>query len=165
MVLGFAWAAEFFGGVAAITGAFIAGVALSSTPGKEKIHRGIHTLTYAFFVPVFLVSIGLTMDARALSPADLGFVSVLCVIALISKALGAGLGASWGGLNRVSALRVGLGMVSRGEVGLIVAQVGKSAGLLTNAGFTAIVVMVLVTTLLTPPLLRWAFRLPEAKHG
>lgn len=160
-ILTFAWMAEVVGGVAAITGAFIAGVALSSSPGKEKIQRGIHTLAYAFFVPVFLVSIGLSMDARELSAQDVGLVAALCVTAAITKLLGAGMGAYWGGFSRVGALRVGLGMISRGEVGLIVAQVGLTAGLLTTVHFTALVVMVLVTTLITPPLLRWAFRLKE----
>lgn len=160
-ILAFAWMAEVVGGVAAITGAFIAGVALSSSSAKEKIERGIHSMAYTFFVPIFLVSIGLSMDARALSANDLGLVIGLCVIAILSKLLGAGGGAYWSGFSRAGALRVGLGMISRGEVGLIVAQVGLTAGLLTTAHFTALVMMVLVTTLLTPPLLRWAFRLKE----
>lgn len=160
-ILAFAWMAEVVGGVAAITGAFIAGVALSSSSAKEKIERGIHSMAYTFFVPIFLVSIGLSMDARTLSASDLGLVVILCVVAILSKLVGAGGGAYWSGFSRAGALRVGIGMVSRGEVGLIVAQVGLTAGLLTIAHFTALVMMVLVTTLLTPPLLRWAFRLKE----
>jgi|GEM_PF-1841063 len=72
MVLAFAWASEFVGGVAAITGAFIAGVALARSSLKGKIERGMHVLAYAFFVPIFLVGIGLQADARALSAQDLG---------------------------------------------------------------------------------------------
>lgn len=157
-ILIFAWASEFVGGVAAITGAFIAGVALASSPVREKITRGIHTLAYAFFVPIFLVSIGLAADARTLTWGDIGLVGVVCVIAIVSKLIGAGLGAKLGGLPGQAAWRVGLGMVSRGEVGLIVAQVGLATGVLPASSFTIMVLMVLITTLITPPLLRWAFR-------
>lgn len=157
-ILAFAWASEFIGGVAAITGAFIAGVTLASSQIKEKIARGIHTLAYAFFVPIFLVSIGLNADARTLTMGDIGLVAVACVVAITSKVIGAGLGAKLGGLPNAAAWRVGIGMISRGEVGLIVAQVGLAAGLLPRSGFTAVVLMVLITTLITPPLLRWVFR-------
>ena len=165
VVLVFAWASEVVGGVAAITGAFIAGVALSAAPSKERIERGIHALAFAFFVPIFLVSIGLQADARALSVGDLGLVAVTCVIAIVSKVLGAGGGARLGGLAWPEALRVGVGMISRGEVGLIVASVGVNNGLLDASGFTAVVLMVLVTTLVTPPLLRLAFPQKESGHA
>jgi Kef-type K+ transport system membrane component KefB len=160
-----AWAAEAMGGVAAITGAFIAGVALASSRGKETIERGLHTLNYAFFVPLFLVGIGLSADARALSVSDLGFALVLSIVAVISKLLGAGVGAKAGGTTWWEALRIGVGMVSRGEVGLIVAGVGVSNGVIAANMFTVAVIMVLVSTLLTPPLLRWTFRKEEKPHG
>jgi Kef-type K+ transport system membrane component KefB len=160
-----AWAAEAIGGVAAITGAFIAGVALSSSMGKEAIERGLHTLNYAFFVPLFLVGIGLTADARALSANDVGFAIVLSVTAVVSKLLGAGAGAKAEGATWREALRIGVGMVSRGEVGLIVAAVGVRSGVIAADVFTVAVIMVLVTTLLTPPLLRWSFRDQEKRHG
>jgi Kef-type K+ transport system membrane component KefB len=153
-----AWAAEALGGVAAITGAFLAGVALSSSIGKEEIERGLHTLNYAFFVPLFLVGIGLTANARALSANDVGFAIVLSVVAVVSKLIGAGVGAKAGGTTWREALRIGVGMVSRGEVGLIVAGVGVSNGVIAADVFTIAVMMVLVTTLLTPPLLRWSFQ-------
>jgi Kef-type K+ transport system membrane component KefB len=157
-VLGFAWASEAVGGVAAITGAFLAGVALSQSQVKDDIERGMHTLTYALFVPVFLVGIGLTADARSLSGADVGLAVAISLTALVSKLVGAGAGARLGGMNWGQALRVGVGMISRGEVGLIVAAVGVTAGVIDEAVFTVVVVMVLVTTLAAPPLLRLAFR-------
>ncbi len=160
-ILLFAWASEFVGGVAAITGAFIAGVALSTSPLKEKIARGIHSLAYAFFVPVFLVSIGLTANARSLSVNDLGLTVAISLVAILSKIGGAGIGAKLGGMTWQEALRVGVGMASRGEVGLIVASVGVGAGIVGSADFTAIVLMVLATTLATPPLLRLAFNKRE----
>ncbi|MGQ0603845.1 MAG: cation:proton antiporter [Anaerolineales bacterium] len=165
VILLFAWASEFVGGVAAITGAFIAGVALSNSPLKERIERGIHVIAYAFFVPIFLVSIGLQTDARSLSANDLGFVIAVVLIAIVSKLAGAGLGARLGGMSWRSALRVGVGMISRGEVGLIVASVGVNAGLIGPQAFTAVVLMVLATTLITPPLLRLVFDKAEVKHA
>lgn len=157
-VLIFAWASEAVGGVAAITGAFIVGVALSSSQAKEELETGIHTLTYAFFVPIFLVGIGLRANARLLSADDLGLVVAVCIVAVLSKLIGAGAGARLGGTTWSEALRVGVGMVSRGEVGLIVAGVGVTAGVIEADVFTVVVIMVLVTTLVTPPLLRLVFR-------
>lgn len=157
-VLIFAWAAEAVGGVAAITGAFIVGLALSTSQTKDEIEAGIRTLTYAFFVPIFLVGIGLTANARLLSANDLGLALAICVVAVLSKLIGAGAGARLGGTTWSEALRVGVGMVSRGEVGLIVAGVGVTAGVIEADVFTVVVIMVLVTTLVTPPLLRLVFR-------
>ena len=94
-VLVFAWASEAAGGVAAITGAFIVGLALSNSPTKEEIEAGIHTLTYAFFVPVFLVGIGLTANARLLSANDLGLAIALSVVAVLSKVMALAQGAGW----------------------------------------------------------------------
>ncbi|MBI1878075.1 MAG: cation:proton antiporter, partial [Chloroflexi bacterium] len=110
-VLAFAWASEAMGGVAAITGAFIAGVALSNSRPKDEIQRGIHTLTYALFVPVFLVGIGLTANARLLSASDLGFTIAISIVAILSKFIGASVGAKLGGTRWVEALRVGVGMI------------------------------------------------------
>ena len=78
-------------------------------------------------------------------------------VAIVSKVIGSGLGARWGGLTWREALRVGTGMISRGEVGLIVAAVGVGAGLIEPAVFSIVVIIVLITTLITPLLLRWAF--------
>jgi Kef-type K+ transport system membrane component KefB len=165
-VLAFAWASEVVGGVAAITGAFIAGVALSTSPLKDKIERGIRTLAYAFFVPIFLVSIGLTADLRMLFTGDgLWLAVAVSAVAVASKFVGAGLGAKLGGLDWPEAIRVGVGMISRGEVGLIIAGVGAEAGLLDPTGFAAMVLMVLVTTLATPPLLGLAFRKKELQNA
>lgn len=157
-ILGFAWASEALGGVATITGAFVAGVALSNSTVKDDIERGSHTLIYAFFVPIFLVSIGLAANARTLSSSQVVLAVVISLVAIISKFIGSSLGASWGGLSWSEARRVGTGMTSRGEVGLIIAGVGISTGILETEIFTIVVVMVLVTTLVTLPLLRLAFR-------
>jgi Kef-type K+ transport system membrane component KefB len=133
-------------------------VALSHSQTKDEIEAGIHTLTYAFFVPIFLVGIGLTANARLLSASDLGLTVAVCVVAVLSKLIGAGAGAKLGGMTWAEALRVGVGMISRGEVGLIVAGVGVTTGVIEADVFTVSVIMVLVTTLVTPPLLRLVFR-------
>jgi Kef-type K+ transport system membrane component KefB len=157
--------AEVIGGVAAITGAFIAGVIFSQTPYKNDIEERMHSLAYGFFVPVFFVSIGLQANARVLSLQLLPFVLSICLIAIISKVIGSGLGALLGGFNLRQALQVGAGMVSRGEVGLIVAAIGIDNGIITGEVFTIAVIVVLVTTLVTPLLLRWVFRGEEIVEG
>ncbi|PWH17708.1 MAG: cation:proton antiporter [Ardenticatenia bacterium] len=156
-VLLFAWAAEYLGGIAAITGAFVAGVGLARSTQRAEIERGIHALNYALFVPIFLVVIGLRADLRQLSGSDIGLTALLCLVAIVSKILGCGLGARLGGMSWRESLRVGTGMISRGEVGLIVAGVGLDAQLIQPNLFTNVVVMVIVTTLVTPPLLRFVF--------
>lgn len=153
----FAWAAEVVGGLAAITGAFIAGVGLGRSPLRDKIEDKMHTLTYAFLVPIFFVSIGLEANAREITGPALPFLIVLFVIAVVSKLIGAGAGARIGGFTNREALRVGMGMVSRGEVGLIVASVGVAEGVITQEVFSVAVLLVLLTTLITPLLLRWVF--------
>ncbi len=157
VVLLYAWAAEALGGVAAITGAFVVGLAFARSPLRQEVEHSFSALTYGFFVPLFFVSIGLAANVRALSGASLVFGLVLIVVAVVSKVVGSGLGAWWGGLKRGEALRLGLGMISRGEVGLIVASVGLSQGLIDNTVFAEIVLVVLVTTLVTPLLLRSAY--------
>ncbi|MBN1429272.1 MAG: cation:proton antiporter [Anaerolineae bacterium] len=157
-VLLYAWASEALGGVAVITGAFIAGVGLARSPVKEEIEYKMRTLAYALFVPIFLVGIGLTANVRTLSGSDLGFALVISLTAIVSKIIGAGAGAKFGGMTGRESLRVGAGMVSRGEVGLIIAEVGVLNGLINSEVFTIEVVMVLATTLVAPPLLRLVFR-------
>jgi Kef-type K+ transport system membrane component KefB len=159
------FAAEYFGGIAGITGAFIAGISLrrSRLGVVEQIEKGIHSVNYGLLVPLFFVSIGLRTNLRLLTVELLPFALVMTVLAIISKILGAGGGSLLGGFNRESSMRVGLGMISRGEVGLIIASIGVSLGILAPEVFTVIVFVVLVTTILTPPLVRWSFREKAAK--
>jgi Kef-type K+ transport system membrane component KefB len=153
-----AWSAEYIGGMAAITGAFLAGVLVARTPQHTQVDRGMQGLAYGFLVPIFFASIGLQTDARVISGDNVLFVVLVCLVAIISKIIGCGIGARLGGVGNREALQIGVGMVSRGEVGLIVASVGIAAGIIGQELFAATVVMVLVTTLVTPLLLRWSFR-------
>jgi Kef-type K+ transport system membrane component KefB len=161
----FAWSAEVVGGLAAITGAFIAGVGFGRSHLRDEIERSMHTLTYAFLVPVFFLSIGLKTNVRTLGGPDILFTVVMGLAAIVSKVLGCGLGAKWGGFTNRESLRVGVGMISRGEVGLIVASVGVSAGLIKPELFAVVTFIVLITTLVTPVLLRLAFADREVRHA
>jgi Kef-type K+ transport system membrane component KefB len=113
-------------------------------------------------VPVFFINIGLSVNARSLQIEMLWFTLAIILIAILGKWLGAGLGARLGGLSLRESVQLGAGMVSRGEVGLIVANVGIHEGLVSSNEFSAIVGMVLITTLVTPPILRALFT--EAKQ-
>jgi Kef-type K+ transport system membrane component KefB len=152
----YAWSAEFVGGVAAITGSYLAGLMFAQTRYKERIDDAIHPLTYSLFVPVFFISIGLQANARDLGPRA-GFAVALIVVAIVTKALGCGLFARLAGFDTKESIRVGAGMISRGEVGLIVAGYGLANGLIDQGVFSASVVMVLATTMVTPPLLKATF--------
>jgi Kef-type K+ transport system membrane component KefB len=152
----YGWAAEYVGGVAAITGTYLAGVLIAQTEFKAQIDAGIHPLTYSMFVPMFFISIGLQANARALG-GRVGFTVALIAVAIAAKALGCGLFARLWGFDTRQSLRVGVGMISRGEVGLIVAGYGLAAGLIGGEVFSASVLVVLATTMVTPPLLRLVF--------
>lgn len=149
--------AEFFGGMAAITGAFVAGLMLARAPEKDRIEAGVSALAYGMFVPVFFVNIGLSIDLRQFQMDALLLTTVIILVAVAGKWVGAGWGASLGGLTRMESAQLGAGMISRGEVGLIVASVGMQDGLMTANVFSAVIVMVLATTLITPPILRALF--------
>jgi len=154
LTLLYAWSAEALGGMATITGAFLAGLLFGRTRFRHHIESGMHTLAYAFLVPVFFVSIGLEADIKAVGVEGIPFAVLLIVVAMLSKIIGFGIGGLLGGFSTKDALRLGVGMASRGEVGLIVAAVGLSSGLLEANDFATIVLMVLATTLLTPILLK-----------
>ena len=162
VVLFYAWTAEVLGGMAAITGAFLAGLLFARSPVKERIEAGASTLAYSFFVPVFFVNVGLAANARLLTSESLWLLLAMICVAVISKVLGSGLGARMAGFANREALQLGAGMTSRGEVGLIVANVGISAGVISPDIFSVIVGVVIVTTLLTPAMLRSLFAKSKA---
>ncbi|MEZ4641780.1 MAG: cation:proton antiporter [Chloroflexota bacterium] len=153
----FAWAAEVLGGIAAITGAFLVGLFLARLPFRESIETGVATLAYGFFVPIFFVNIGLEVNLRAIEGGTWWFALLITLAAVVSKILGSGLGAKLGGFNNREAVQLGVGMVSRGEVGLIVASFALLEGLISQQNFSIAVFMVIMATLLTPPMLRASF--------
>src|SRR6185503_2619198 len=161
IALVYAWAAESIGGVAAITGAYIAGVLIAQTTFKPDIDGGIHPLAYSMFVPVFFISIGLQANGRVLGDRVV-FTIALVAVPILAEAMGCAVLARWCGFTTQQSIRVGVGMISRGEVGLIVAGYGLAHGLIGRDVFSASVIVVLVTTMVTPPLLRIVF--PPRRH-
>jgi Kef-type K+ transport system membrane component KefB len=144
-----------YAGVAAIVGAFLAGMALS-----ETVDHRVHTLTSGvteLLVPFFLAGIGLHFDLVAFSShSTLVLAGWVLVAAVFSKFVGCGLGAIR--MGRADALRVGVGMVPRGEVGMVVAQIGLALGVVEQGIYGVIVAMSVITTLIAPPLLKMAYR-------
>ncbi len=158
ILLVYGLAAELLGGMAAITGTFIAGLMFGRTPEKSQIESGLRALSYSFFVPIFFVSIGLSINIRELDISAVWLLIVASVFGILGKIIGAGFGARIAQFSWRESLQLGIGMVSRGEVGLIVASIGLSGGFLTPAVFSAVLGMVLITTLVTPILLRESFK-------
>jgi Kef-type K+ transport system membrane component KefB len=157
LVLIFSWSAEALGSVAAITGAYLLGIVIARHTDEEHIvHHGSAALGYAFVVPVFFVNIGLEANIASLGSTPL-FTLLLLLLALAGKVIGCGVGALVGKLSQRESIQVGVGMIARGEVALVMVAAGRQAGLVDDALFTATIVMTLVTTLVTPPLLRVAF--------
>lgn len=156
-------AAELLGGMAAITGTFLAGLMFSRTREKQLVETDIHAIAYGLFVPIFFITIGLQINIHDLETGDLLLLLIIILAAIFGKFIGAGLGAYFGGYSKKESVQLGVGMISRGEVGLIVAQVGVSAGLLAEKAFALIVGMVLATTIITPILLKLAFKEPAGK--
>lgn len=147
--------AEQFFGVADITGAYFAGLLLCNLSNvREYVSRRIDICSYMLFAPVFFASVGIKTNLGGLTPALLLFAVLLLLIAILSKIVGCGLGAKICGFTSHEALSVGVGMVSRGEVALIVAQKGASAGLVSDTLFAPVILVVIVTTLITPILLK-----------
>ena len=152
----YAWSAEYFGRVAAITGAYICGVMLTRSKYFGKIEHAAKTFAYPLFIPVFLIDIGLRANARELGGSVIFAIGII-LIAIATKAVGCMAGAKATGFSSKESLRVGIGMISRGEVGLIVASYGLTHAIIQKDIFSAMVLMVLVTTLITPILLRFVF--------
>lgn len=153
----FAWSADVVGHVAAITGSFLAGILAARARSHRRIEEGVSALSYGFFVPIFFVNIGLQANIWDLRGELILVTLLLTVIAVISKIVGCGAGAVLGGFSRGEALRLGIGMISRGEVGLIVAQLLVTNRVVSPDVLSMAVIIVLVTTLVTPILLRIVF--------
>lgn len=149
-----AYVSEEFFGIADITGAYFAGLMLCSMKIGPYVARRCEIPSYLIFSPVFFASVGLKVTLGGMDAGIWIFSLILLVIAILSKIVGCGLGARFCGCTGREALQIGVGMVSRGEVALIVAQKGYASGLLDNQLFAPIVLVVIVTTLLTPILLK-----------
>ena len=152
-----AYVAEMFG-VADITGAFVAGLAISSEKDVKYISNRFETLSYMFLSPVFFASIGLTMGGIKMNGKMIIFTVLLLVVAIITKIIGCGLGAKVCKYTNQESMQIAMGMISRGEVALIVAAKGQKLGLMGDEVFAPIIIMVVATTIITPVFLKFVFK-------
>lgn len=158
------YCAEKFFGVADITGAYLAGMIISNTQRSKYISNRFETLNYAFLSPVFFASVGLKVTLPSMTANIIIFALLLTVVAILSKIVGCGLGAKLCGLSNKESVQVGMGMISRGEVALIVASKGSSLGLMSSALFGPVVIVVIVTTIVAPIVLKISFKDKAGKN-
>lgn len=149
-----AYISETVFGIADITGAYFAGLILCGLKIQPYVNQKTEVISYMFFSPVFFVSIGLKTTITGMTSQVAWFAIILLGVAIASKVLGCGLGAKLCGFSSKDSLQIGVGMISRGEVALIVAQKGYQYGMMEDALFGPIVLVVIVTTLITPILLK-----------
>ena len=152
-------------GIADITGAYIAGIVLCTLEDAPYVERRVDISNYVLFAPIFFASIGLKTDISGLTPEILLFSVCFVVVALITKIIGCGLAAkicrfSWG-----DSLKVGVGMMTRGEVALIVAQKGLDIGVVDSVYITAVILLIVVSSVATPLVLKALFtKMPVQPH-
>lgn len=145
-----AYISETYFGVADITGAYLLGLFLSRHEIKSEIARKLSVPSYLFFSPIFFASVGLKVELSGITGSLIVFSLILLGVAILTKIIGCGLGAKLCRFTGKEAMQVGIGMISRGEVALIVAQKGYAIGLIDAAMFPPIVIVVIATTIFTP---------------
>lgn len=153
-----AYIAEEYFGIADITGAFVAGIILCSIRDSEYIAEKMDINSYMLFGPVFFASIGLKTNIDSLDGTILLFAAAFVVVALVTKIVGCGLMAKLCRFKNREALKIGVGMMTRGEVALIVAQKGLSVGLMTPVYFTAVILLIIVSSIATPIILKVLYK-------
>ena len=151
------FSAEEFFGVADITGAYIAGLVLSSNKETIYITKRFETLSYILLSPVFFASVGLNVKLPDLNGEIVIITIALIVVAILTKIIGCGLGAKLCGYNNMESIQIGSGMITRGEVTLIIASKGLALGLMSSYFLTPVILMVVFTSIFTPILLKIVF--------
>ena len=154
LCLAMAYIAEKYFGIADITGAYVAGIILCNLRDSEYISEKMDINSYMLFGPIFFASIGLKTDISDTNLSILLFSVAFVIVGLVCKIIGCGLMARICGFKAPDALKIGVGMMTRGEVALIVAQKGLSVGLLKPVYFTAVILLIIVSSILTPILLK-----------
>ncbi|ELC8466924.1 cation:proton antiporter [Clostridium perfringens] len=149
--------AEEFFGVADITGAFIAGLVISDSNRSKYLNSRFETLSYMLLSPIFFASIGIKVQLTAMTKTIFIFAILLLLVAILSKVFGCALGAKLCRYSNREAIQIGTGMISRGEVALIVANKGIAIGLMLPEFLAPVVIVVVVTTIVTPILLKVVF--------
>lgn len=151
------FSAEEFFGVADITGAFIAGLVISDSNRSKYLNSRFETLSYMLLSPIFFASIGIKVELTAMTKTIFIFAILLLLVAILSKVIGCGLGTKLCKYSNREAIQIGTGMISRGEVALIVANKGIAMGLMLPEFLAPVVIVVVVTTIVTPILLKVVF--------
>lgn len=160
-----AYIAEEYFGIADITGAYIAGIVFCSMDDASYVERRVDISNYVLFAPVFFASIGLKTDISGLTPQILLFSVCFVIVALITKIIGCGLAAKVCRFNWADSLKVGVGMMTRGEVALIVAQKGLDIGVVDPVYFTTVILLIVVSSVATPLVLKVLFtKAPPTPH-
>lgn len=149
-----AYLAEKYFGIADITGAYVAGIVLCNISDSEYIEEKIDINSYMIFGPIFFASIGLKTNLSGVDSSLLLFCVGFVVVALLSKIVGCGLMSRICGFKGMDCLKIGIGMMTRGEVALIVAQKGLSVGLMTSEYFTAVILLIIISSISVPILLK-----------
>lgn len=149
--------AEVFFGVADITGAYVAGLVLSMTNRKRYLVNRFSTLSYMLLSPIFFACIGLTIEMPELTVSLLVFAILITIVAVATKLFGCALGGKICGYSTRECFQIGAGMISRGEVALIVAKKGESCGLMDPKLFGPLVIVVVLTTIIAPIILKILF--------
>ena len=152
-----AYIAEEYFGIADITGAYIAGIVLCTMDDAPYVERRVDISNYVLFAPIFFASIGLKTDISGLTPTILLFSACFVAVALLTKIIGCGLAAKLCRFNWSDSLKVGVGMMTRGEVALIVAQKGLGVGVVDPVYFTAVILLIVVSSIVTPLALKGLF--------
>ena len=151
------YVAEEFFGVADITGAYVAGLVVSMIQKEDYLASRFSTLSYLYLSPIFFASIGLKVVIPQMSATIVWFAIVLTVVAILTKVVGCGLGAKLCKYSGRESLQIGVGMISRGEVALIVASKGEALGLMGEQLMGPVVIVVIITTIVAPILLKPVF--------
>lgn len=152
-----AFVAQKYFGIADITGAYCAGIVLCTIKDTEYVEKKINISSYMLFGPIFFACIGLKTDLSGVTVSILGFSICFIIVALLTKVIGCGLAAKICGYTMKDSLRIGAGMMTRGEVALIVAQKGLAAGVLDSAYFPAVILLIIVSSIVTPIILKLMF--------
>jgi len=153
-----AYVAEKYFGIADITGAYVAGIILCSIDDSEYIARKVDISSYMLFAPVFFASIGLKTSIDDMSPSLLIFCALFVIVGLITKIIGCGLMSRILGFHTLDSLKIGVGMMTRGEVALIVAQKGLAVGMIKSSYFSAVILLILVSSVITPIFLKMLYQ-------
>jgi Kef-type K+ transport system membrane component KefB len=151
------YVAEAVFGIAEITGAFVAGIILCNIDDSEYVDRRVSISSYLFFGPIFFASIGLKTDLSSMTWALFAFSAAFVAAAILGKIVGCGFIYKVTGHSLREALIVGIGMMTRGEVALIVTQKGLDAGLIAPEYFAPVIILIIFTSVLTPILLKVLF--------